>query len=217
VPTGESPAPISVALTGNIASGKSSVARLFAEWGATVIDADSIVHELERPGTPVFRAIVERFGPNVIALDGSLDRPALRARVFGNPSERAALNAIVHPAVAAERENQFRAARAAGARIVVSDIPLLFEVGDPAQFDAVVLVDAQVSIRRDRLMRSRGLDAATADAMISAQMPAEAKRARSTLVIDNDGDLAELETKARAIWHTLTTPSAECLDRVPNA
>lgn len=194
---------LNVALTGNIAAGKSTVSRLFAKWGATVIDADQIVHDLERPGTPVFDAIVRRFGRDVVAADGTLDRTRLRTRVFAAPAEREALNAIVHPAVAAERERRLAAARRRGDRIVVSDIPLLFEVMDPGAFDAVVLVDAPLAVRRARLMASRGLDQAGADAMIAAQLPAEAKRARSTFVIDNDGDEDTLRTRARAVWQEL--------------
>lgn len=194
---------LNVALTGNIASGKTTVGRLFAEWGATVIDADSIVHELEQPGTPVFDAIVRRFGPEVVAADGALDRARLRARVFADPAERAALNALVHPAVAAERERRLQQARRRGDRIVVSDIPLLFEVMDPGAFDAVVLVDAPAAIRRARLVAARGLDAATAEAMIGAQMPAAAKRARSTFVIENDADLPTLRRRAALVWEEL--------------
>jgi dephospho-CoA kinase len=194
---------LNVALTGNIASGKSTVARLFASWGATVIDADRIVHQLERPGTQVFRAIVERFGPGVLAVDGTLDRAALRQLVFGQPAERAALNAIVHPAVGAERTRELEAARRRGDRIVISDIPLLFETMDPRGFDAVVLVDAPVDLRRARIMQSRGLDRAAADAMIASQMPSEAKRSLSTYVIDNSGDLEALELRARQVWESL--------------
>lgn len=194
---------LNVALTGNIASGKTTVGRLFAEWGATVIDADRIVHELEQPGTPVFDAIVRRFGPEVVAADGALDRARLRARVFADPAERAALNALVHPAVAAERERRLQQARRRGDRIVVSDIPLLFEVMDPGAFDAVVLVDAPAAIRRARLVAARGLDAATAEAMIGAQMPAAAKRARSTFVIENDADLPTLRRRAALVWEEL--------------
>jgi dephospho-CoA kinase len=139
----------------------------------------------------------------VVAADGTLDRARLRARAFADPAERAALDAIVHPAVAAERERRLAAARARGDAVVVSDIPLLFEVMDPGAFDAVVLVDAPPALRRQRLMTDRGLDGGTADAMIAAQLPAGPKRARSTFVIDNDGTLAELERRAAAVWHAL--------------
>jgi len=200
---------LDIGLTGNIASGKSTVARLFGEWGAAVIDADAIVHELEQPGTPVFDAIVERFGPGVIAEDGGLDRPALRALVFGHRNELAALNAIVHPAVAVERRRRIDEARAEGATILVQDIPLLFEVMDPADFDAVVLVDAPLAARRERLERTRGLDRATAQSMIEAQLPAAGKRAGATFVIDNEGSLDLLEQRARAVWDRLVALGRE--------
>ena len=184
---------VHIGLTGNIASGKSTVAELFRRWGATVIDADLLAREVQRAGTPVFAAIVERFGPEVVRRDGELDRAVLRARVLGEPAELAALNAIVHPAVR----------RRAGARIAVSDVPLLFETDDPGRFDAVVLVDAPAPLRRERLMRDRGLSAAEADGMMAAQLPSAAKRSRSTHVIDNDADLASLERRARQVWREL--------------
>lgn len=198
---------LNVALTGNIASGKSTVARLFAEWGATVIDADEIVRTLQRPGTPSFHGIVARFGLGVVAKDGTLDRAALRARVFQDPKARADLNAIIHPAVAEERARRVAAAQAQGAALVISDIPLLFEVGDPDAFDAVVLVDAPTAVRRKRLATDRHLDPATADAMMAAQMPAETKRSRSTFVIDNDADLETLASRARLVWQALVARS----------
>lgn len=194
---------LSVALTGNVGAGKSTVAALFAEWGATILDADRIVHRLQRAGTPVHAAIVERFGAGILAPDGELDRAALRARVFADPDARAALERIVHPAVAAERERLLGAARERGDRIVVSDIPLLFEVMDPGAFDHVVLVDAPPVLRRDRLVATRGLSPSEAEAIIAAQMPAASKRARSDFVIDNDADLDRLATRARAVWERL--------------
>ncbi|MGH7560775.1 MAG: dephospho-CoA kinase [Gemmatimonadales bacterium] len=195
--------PLHIALTGNVASGKSAVARLFAEWGATVIDADAIVRELERPGTTVFDAIVGRFGRSVVAPSGQLNRAALRARVLADPAERRALEAIVHPAVAAERERRLLAARERGDAIVVSDIPLLFEVMRPEDFDAVVLVDAPAAVRRERLVRDRGLSVAEADALLAAQLPASQKRAGSDFVIENDGTPDRLRDRAREVWHAL--------------
>jgi dephospho-CoA kinase len=194
---------LNVALTGNVASVKSSVARLFRDRGATVLDADAIVHELQRPGTPVFDAITRRFGADVVAADGSLDRARLGRRVFADSRERRALEAIVHPAVAAERERRMQQARRRGDGIVVSDIPLLFEVMDPGAFDAVVLVDAPPTMRLDRLMARNGLDRESALAVITAQQPADGKRARSTHVIDNDGDLDLLERRAETVWQDL--------------
>ena len=192
-----------VALTGNVASGKSSVSGLFADWGATVIDADQIVRALERPGTAVFDAIAARFAPSVLARDGDLDRAALRTRILSDPAEKHALEAIVHPAVHAERERLLREARRQRDEIVVSDIPLLFEVMDPAEFDAVVLVDAPEECRRERLMRLRGLSLAEAVALIAAQLPAPGKRPRADFVIDNDGGRNLLRDRAWLVWRKL--------------
>ncbi len=192
-----------IGLTGNIAAGKSTVSRLFADWGATVLDADQIVHDLQRPGTPVFRAITDRFGTEVVADDGSLDRGALRRLVFDNKAALADLNAIVHPAVAAERERLLEEARANGAKLIIHDIPLLFEVMDPAKFDAIVLVDAPVAARRERLERTRGLGRSEAESMIAAQLPSTEKRKRATFLIDNDGSFDRLEQQARVVWKAL--------------
>jgi dephospho-CoA kinase len=194
---------LNVALTGNIASGKSAVAALFRRWGATVLDADAIVREVQGPGGPVMRRIVERFGEVVARSDGSLDRPRLRRIVMADAGARAALERIVHPAVHARRAELAAEAQARGDRVVVSDIPLLFESGDPEAFDAVVLVDAPEPVRLRRLVEHRGLTEAEAWEMIRAQLPAASKRARSHFVIDNDGDLAALERAASAVWRAL--------------
>ena len=194
---------LSVALTGNVASGKSSVSALFAAWGATVIDADQIVRALERPGTAVFDAIVARFGPGVLAADGGLDRGVLRARILADPDHKRALEAIVHPAVHAERERLLRDARGRRDEIVVSDIPLLFEVMDPAEFDAVVLVDAPEDCRRERLMRHRGLSREEAGALLAAQLPALGKRPRADFIIDNDAGTEVLRDRAWSVWRKL--------------
>lgn len=192
-----------VALTGSAASGKSTVARLFAGWGATLIDADAIVHELQRPGEPVHAAIVRRFGPGVLNADGTLDRAALRAEVLGDPAARRELEALVHPAVRARREVLITEARHRGDPIIVVDIPLLFEVGEQETYDIVVVVDAPLEARRRRLVEERGLTPGEADRLIAAQLPAETKRAGADLVIDNDGSLAELEQRARSAWESL--------------
>jgi dephospho-CoA kinase len=191
-----------VGLTGNIAAGKSTVAELFRRWGATIIDADEIVRELQEPGGAVLSAIAERFGPGVLRADGTLDRAALRARVLADPAELAALNGLMHPAVAARRRALVTAARRRGDRIVVSDIPLLFEADDPAAFDAIVLVDAPEPLRRARLA-DRDLPGDEAGRLMAAQQPAAEKRARSDYVIENTGDLIALERTARAAWEAL--------------
>src|SRR4051812_39257229 len=199
---------LNVALTGNIASGKSTVVALFQKWGATIIDADVLAREAQAPGSAVLAAIASRFGANVLARDGSLDRAALRAKVIGDEAALTALNTIVHPAVQQRRLELQRTARERGDAIVVNDIPLLFEVLDPAQFDAIVLVDAPVALRRTRLRALRGLTNQDADRMIAAQMPAERKRSLSQHVIENTGTLSQLEEQARTVFHTLRRRAA---------
>ena len=194
---------LNVALTGNIAAGKSAVGDLFRRWGATVIDADEIVREVQAPGGPVLRELAARFGDSVVRADGWLDRPALRRRVMADPDALAALNRIVHPAVHARRAELTAAARSRGDRLVVSDIPLLFEAAEPNEFDVIVLVDAPEEVRLARLMEHRGLDRDEARRMIEAQMPSREKRTRSDYVIENDGDPAALERAAQAVWRAL--------------
>lgn len=194
---------LNVALTGNIAAGKSAVADLFRSWGATIIDADRLVRDAQAPGSPVLRAIAARFGQDLIDASGRLDRPALRRRAMGDPTALLDLNGIVHPDVQRRRAALEQEARSRGDRILINDIPLLFEAADPAAFDAIVLVDAPEPVRRARLLAQRGLTAADADQMLAAQAPSGPKRARSTFVIDNDGDRATLEERARAVWTQL--------------
>ena len=194
---------LNVALTGNIAAGKSAVAALFRQWGATVLDADEIVREVQAPGSPVLQRIAERFGPSVLRPDGSLDRPGLRRVVLSEPDALAALNRIVHPAVQVRRTELMAEAAARGDRLVVSDIPLLFEAANPNEFDVIVLVDAPEALRLERIVERRGLARSEALKMIRAQIPAVEKRARSDFVIENDGDLAALERSAGAVWRAL--------------
>jgi dephospho-CoA kinase len=194
---------LSVALTGNIGAGKTTVAQLFERWGATVIDADQLVREVQSPGQPAFERIAERFGQSMIRTDGTLDRAALRARVLSDPEALADLNAIVHPEVRRRRLELLSQARRRGDRIVVSDIPLLFEADDPSAFDAVVLVDAPESVRRARLLASRDLSDEDVSGMIRTQLPSGPKRERSDYVIENNGDLAALERASREVWQSL--------------
>jgi dephospho-CoA kinase len=206
-----------VGLTGNIASGKSSVAARFAELGATVIEADVLSREAVRPGTPALDAIRARWGEKVIAADGTLDRAALRRIVFSDAAARRALEAIVHPAVHRLREVHMAAARATGARLVICDIPLLFETGLEGTVDRIVLVDAREGTRRERLMGDRGLTAAEADSMIAAQAPSDTKRGRVDLIIDNDGSREALRDRTDDVFRELdalarTTASTSARD-----
>jgi dephospho-CoA kinase len=198
-----------VGLTGNIAAGKSTVARLLAERGATLVDADVLAREAVRPGTPALAAIVARWGPGVLAPDGVLDRPALRARVFGDPAELEALNAVVHPEVARLRDAALAEARARGDRVVVCDVPLLFERDLAGDFDAVVLVDAPRDLRLERIVHDRGLREDEAMAMVAAQMPAELKRARADHVIENAGTREALAARVDEVWRALERRAAE--------
>ena len=194
---------LNVALTGNIAAGKSTVVDLFRRWGATIIDADQLVRDAQRPGTEVMQAIAVRFGREVILPGGELDRKALRDKVMGDDASLADLNAIVHPAVRRERHRLIAEARSRGDRVVINDIPLLFEAADPADFDLVILVDAPETIRLDRLMKMRGMSKDAALQAVLAQQPSEAKRAQSDFVIENVGTLADLERRARRVWDQL--------------
>lgn len=192
-----------VALTGNIASGKSTVARIWARHGARIIDADELARRAVEPGSPGLGRVVEEFGPGVLGPDGELDRGALRRLVFADPEARVRLEAIVHPEVARLRaEEEARAARE-GVGVVVNDIPLLFEVGLEREFDLVVLVDAPVEERMARLVGLRGLDEVEARRMIDAQLPAEEKRGKADFVIDNDGTITELEARALEVWRAI--------------
>jgi dephospho-CoA kinase len=193
-----------IGLTGNIASGKSTVSHLLASRGATIIDADILARQAVEEGTPAYREIIERWGGDVLSPDGFLDRAALRRRVFHDQAELEELNAIVHPEVARLRDQLVAEARERGDRLVVCDIPLLFEKHLVDEFDRIVLVDAPRPMRLDRLVRTRGLSETEAMDMIAAQMPAELKRARADFVIDNIGSLAELEARVDDVWESLS-------------
>ena len=198
-----------IGLTGNIASGKSSVALLLAERGATIIDADILARQAVEGGTPAYRAIVERWGGGILDDSGSINRAALRQLVFENPEELEALNAIVHPHVALLRDKGIAEARRRGDQIVVCDIPLLFERRLVDDFDKIVLVDAPRPNRLERLVRDRGMPQSEAMTMIAAQMPAELKRARADYVIDNGGSQSELVRQVNNVWAALERDAAE--------
>ncbi|MFS8639714.1 MAG: dephospho-CoA kinase [Symbiobacteriaceae bacterium] len=192
-----------IGLTGSIASGKSTVSAMLREIGAPVIDADAIVHDLQRPGTPVFEAIVREFGPAVLLPDGSLDRRALGQIVFADPDRRRALEAIVHPAVRAEIWRQVERHRRDGYPAVVLDIPLLYESGWDRLVDEVWVVYVDPETQRARLMARSGLTPAEAEARIAAQMDLEEKAQRADRVIDNRGSLAETRAQVVAAWEAV--------------
>jgi dephospho-CoA kinase len=200
-----------VGLTGNIGSGKSTVDQLLSERGATIIDADVLARRAVEMGTQAYAAIVERWGTSILAADGLIDRGALRRIVFSEPQELEQLNAFVHPEVERMRAALVEQARQRGDRLVVCDIPLLFERRMTDAFDRIVLVDAPRPVRLERLVRERGLRETEAMDMIVAQMPAELKRARADFVIDNIGTLTQLDRRVTEVWSALLA-AAEALE-----
>jgi dephospho-CoA kinase len=197
-----------VGLTGNIGSGKSTVAQMLSERGATIIDADVLARRAVELGTPAFGKIVARWGSSILAPDGHLDRAALRRVVFGDHAQLEELNQIVHPEVERLRARLIDQAKRRGDRVVVCDIPLLFERHMTDRFDRIVLVDSHRAIRLERLVKERGLRETEAMEMIAAQMPAELKRARADFIIENDGTFAQLERRVNDVWTTLSHDAA---------
>lgn len=200
---------LNVALTGNIASGKSEVADVWRRAGARIIDADVLARRAVEPGSDALRQIVERWGPGMLQPSGELDRATLRDIVFRDTGEREALERIVHPVVARLRAAEIARAVEAGDRIVVSDIPLLFETGMEGNFDFVVLVDAPESERIRRLVDLRGLDRNEALRMVAAQLPAAVKRMKADIIIENDQSLEALRSQAATIWRELQARAEE--------
>jgi dephospho-CoA kinase len=192
-----------IGLTGNIASGKSAVADLLEDRGATIIDADVLAREAVMKGSPALDAIVEKWGNGVLDKEGNLDRAALRHKVFEDQSDLDALNEIVHPEVWRLRTKAVADAKARGDQVVVCVIPLLFERHLADEFDTIILVDAPRSIRLERIVRDRGLDEAEGMKMIAAQMPADLKRARADFVIENAGTREELESEVDRVWQEI--------------
>ena len=189
---------ILVGLTGGIGSGKSTVSVLLAERGAVIVDADAITREVQQPGSPVLAKLAERFGDDVIAPDGSLDRPKLAGIAFGDPEALKDLNRIVHPAVGHEVNRRIREQLGTD-RVVVLDIPLLTE--NPRQGMAGrVVVDLPVDVAVERLVTYRGFSEEDARARIARQASREERLAHADRVIDNSGSLDELIPQVDAVW-----------------
>ena len=192
-----------VGLTGGIGSGKSTVARMLEERGAVVFDADLLAREAVEPGTSGHTAVIDRFGADVLAPGGELDREALASIVFADPSARRDLEQIVHPEVRrlfAEGSEAYRDTD----RIVVFSAPLLVESGMHTAFEILVVVSATVAMQIERLMRQRGMSEAAIRARIDAQAPLEDKAAVADILVDNGGTLDELEGQVERLWHDLS-------------
>ncbi|SDC78365.1 dephospho-CoA kinase [Microbacterium enclense] len=197
-----------LALTGGIASGKSTIATALADHGAVVVDADAIVREVQSPGSDVLEAIAGEFGADVVRADGSLDRPALGARVFGRPDRLAALNALVHPAVRTESQRRFDAALAANPdAVVVYDVPLLAEARAGDAWDLVVVAHAPVEERVRRLVSIRGLSEADARARIGSQASDEERLALADVVIDTSTTLEATRRQVDELWERVARSS----------
>lgn len=195
-----------IGLTGGIGSGKSTVAARLAAHGCDVIDADAVAREVVEPGEPALAELAERFGPEVLHEDGTLNRPALAARAFTDDRARADLESITHPRVAARIAEWIAtlAARAPQGQLIVVDHPLLVETGQQRRFDAVVVVLADVELRVKRLIDERGLTEEDVRARIRIQASDEQRRAVATHVIENDGTPEELHAAVDALYAELT-------------
>jgi dephospho-CoA kinase len=188
-----------VGLTGGIGTGKSTVARMLEKRGAVVFDADALARQAVAPGTPGFDEVVERFGPNVLAPGGGLDREALASIVFADQAARRDLEGIVHPEVRrmfAEGCEEYRDSD----RVVVFSAPLLVETGMHTAFDLLIVVSAPVATQIERLMRDRGMPERDVQARIDAQLPLEAKEEVADVIVHNEGTLEDLEAQVDRAW-----------------
>jgi dephospho-CoA kinase len=189
-----------IGLTGNIATGKSVVAKMLEELGATVLDADALVHELQRKGTPVYNDIVAAFGPGILDREGEIDRKALGAIVFTDPAQLRTLESIVHPAVLIE---SMRHIMEAPTRVVVYEAIKLIEAGRAEMCDALWVVTARSDVQLQRLMRDRQMSEADARQRLEAQPPQSEKIKRATVVIDNSGSLDETRQQVTAAFRVI--------------
>ncbi len=190
-----------VGLTGSIGMGKSTTARLFAEAGVPVYDADAAVHQLYAPGGAAVEPLEEEFGDVVV--DGAIDRERLSAKVLGDPDAMKRLEAIVHPLVGASRVHFFEKARDAGADIVVLDIPLLFETRGEAAMGAVVVVSAPAEMQRERVLARPGMTTEKFEAILARQVPDAEKRARADFVIDTSQGLEAARAQVNEVLKIL--------------
>lgn len=196
---------LKVGLTGGIASGKSTVAKMFVELGAHLVDTDQLARQAVEPGSPAFEEIVAAFGPGVLDARGDLDRRGLRDKVFGDEMARARLNAIVHPRVAMLVQAELARLEALDPDgVALIDVPLLFETNWQGRYAAVVLVYAPASKQATRLMARDGADRARALTALQAQMDIEEKRGQAQFVVDNSGGLAETHRQVKAVWSQLS-------------
>jgi dephospho-CoA kinase len=200
---------LAVGLTGGIGSGKSAVADLLVERGAVLIDADQVARGVVAPGGPAYQPLIDRFGPGIVAPDGTIDRPALAAVAFVDDESRLALNAITHPAIG-KAMIEARDALAETDEIVILAIPLLTPAHrETVRLHKVVVVDCPTDIALERLVSQRGFDRADAEARIRAQISREERVEEADYVLDNSGDRAALVAEVARLWDWLVAAAAE--------
>jgi dephospho-CoA kinase len=193
-----------IALTGGIATGKSTVAKAFAELGATILDADKVAREVVQPGTLCWRKLRDVLGPAYFEENGALRRRELRDKIIHDRQCRLSVNAILHPSILQEMDRKWRTRQSLRPRqIVIFDLPLLFEADLLDRFETIILVYASREIQLQRLMQRDSLSLAEAEETLTMQLPIELKRAKSHLVIDNSRDLSHTHQQIRAVWDKL--------------
>ena len=197
-----------VGLTGSIATGKSTVAAMFAARGAAIVDADRITHALQEPDGPCYHQIVEAFGIGILDASGCIDRRRLADRVFADPAERRRLEDIMHPAIREACEGEIRAAESSGRSVCIVEAALILEAGRQERFDKIVVVSATEENQTDRLMQTRGLTEGGARRRLSSQWTSATKAALADFVIDNSGDLAATEEQVGRVYAALEAAAA---------
>lgn len=200
---------LAVGLTGGIGSGKSAVADLLVERGAVLVDADQVARDVVAPGGPAYQPLIDRFGPEIVAADGTIDRPALANIAFADEESRLALNAITHPTIGI-RMIELRDALAGTDQIVVLAIPLLKALHrETVKLHKVVVVDTPTDVALERLLSQRGFDRADAEARIRSQISREERVKEADYVLDNSGDRAALEREVAKLWDWLLAAQKE--------
>ncbi len=195
---------LKIGLTGGIASGKSTVAAMFVELGARLIDTDVIARQVVAPGGPVLRKIIEDFGPEILDANGDLDRRRLREHIFKDNEVRNKLNEIVHPAVTAQVQAELdNIAQDDPKAVALVDVPLLFETNAEKRYKAVVVVFVPPQVQVQRLMVRDSVSQEAAEQSLKAQMPLDEKRKKAQFVVDNSGTLQETRKQVQAVWQIL--------------
>ncbi|MEY4701215.1 MAG: hypothetical protein RL326_1402 [Pseudomonadota bacterium] len=200
-------APIVIAITGGIASGKSAVTKLFESWGASIVDADLLAREVVIPGSEGLERVRTAFSTNLILADGSLNRPKLASIIFSDPSKKQLLESILHPLIRQRWLTKLDELKKVGSPIIAYVIPLLFESHRPMpELQKIILVSAPVETRIKRIMARDGFSREMAELRIAAQLPDADKVGRSDFIIVNDGSLEDLTRKAREVFEAITNP-----------